>query len=277
MYEILSRHDLAPGIHRFDIAAPGVARKAQPGQFVIIMVDERGERIPLTIAGWDHDRGSVSIVFNTVGTTTRKLADLQAGDSILSFSGPLGLPAEIEKFGTVVAVSVGYSVVTNLPVVRALKEAGNRVVSIIRAPGSDSLFGQEALQEVSDRLIVVTGDGSYGECGFITEPLEEVLQHESVDRVVTVGPVCVMKLVAATTRPHGVATVASLNPIMVDGTGMCGCCRVTVAGETRFACVDGPEFDAHDVDWNSLLARRCTYASTEQARARYRCLDCAQW
>ena len=277
MYEILSRHDLAPGIHQFDIAAPSVARKAQPGQFVIIMVDERGERIPLTIADWDRDRGSVSIVFNTVGTTTRKLTDLQAGDSILSFSGPLGLPAEIDKFGTVVTITVGYSVVTNLPVTRALQKAGNRVVSIIRAPSNDSLFGQAALQEISDRLIVVTGDGSYGECGFITEPLEEVLQNESVDRVLTIGPVCVMKLVAAATRPHGVKTVASLNPIMVDGTGMCGCCRVTIAGETRFACVDGPEFDAHDVDWNSLLARRCTYASTEQTWARYRCLDCAQW
>ncbi len=277
MYEILSRHDLAPDIHRFDIAAPSIARKAQPGQFVIIIVDERGERIPLTIADWDRDRGSVSIVFNTVGTTTRKLAELQAGDSILSFSGPLGLPAEIEKFGTVVAVTVGYSVVTNLPVTRALKEAGNRVVSITRAPSEDSLFGQEALQNTSDQLIVVTGDGSYGECGFITEPLEEVLQGEPVDRVLTIGPVCVMKLVAATTRPHGVKTVASLNPIMVDGTGMCGCCRVTIAGETRFACVDGPEFDAHQVDWNSLLARRCTYASTEQTWARYRCLDCAQW
>ncbi len=178
MYEILSRHDLAPGIHRFDIAAPSVARKAQPGQFAIIMVDERGERIPLTIAGWDRDRGSVSIVVSAVGTTTRKLADLQAGDSILSFSGPLGLPTEVDKFGTVIAVTVGYSVVTNLPVASALKKAGNRLVSIIRAPSKDSLFGQEALQEVSDQLIVVTGDGSSGECGFITEPLEEVLQDE---------------------------------------------------------------------------------------------------
>ena len=277
MYEILARNGLAPGIHRFDIAAPNVARKAKPGQFVIIMVDDHGERIPLTIAGWDRERGSVSIVFNTVGTTTRKLAALSAGDSILSFSGPLGMPAEIDNFGTVVSVNVGYSIVTNLPVIRALKEAGNRIISIIHAPDSSSLFGREPLEEICDKVIVVTGDGSQGECGFITGPLEEVLQNESVDRALTIGPVCVMKLVATTTHRHGIKTIASLNPIMVDGTGMCGCCRVTIAGETKFACVDGPEFDAHDVDWNSLLARRCTYASTEQSRARYRCVDCAQW
>ncbi len=277
MYEILARQDLAPNIHQFDIKAPKVARKAQAGQFIILMVDEKGERIPLTIADWDRDRGSVTIVFNEVGRTTQKLADVQAGDSILSFVGPLGLPAEVEKFGTVVTVTVGYSVATIFPVVRALKEAGNTIISIVRAPTSDSIFGQERLGSVSDRLIVVTGDGSLGECGFVIDPLEKVLDETEVARAITIGPVCVMKLVASTTRSHGVKTIASLNPIMVDGTGMCGCCRVTVGGKTMFACVDGPEFDAHEVDWNSLLARRCTYASTEETWARYRCLDCAQW
>lgn len=277
MYQIVAREDLAPGIHRCQVAAPAVARKAQPGQFVIIMVDEKGERIPLTIAGWDREKGTLSLVFSEVGTTTRKLAGLQAGDAIFSLTGPLGLPAEVDRFGTVVMVTVGYSVATSVPVVRALKEAGNRIISIMRAPSADSLFGQEGLGSLSDELIVVTGDGSYGECGFVTEPLEKLLQSQQVDRVLTIGPVCVMRLVASSTRPFGVKTIASLNPIMVDGTGMCGCCRVTVGGETRFACVDGPEFDAHQVDWDSLLARRCTYASSETSWARYRCLDCAQW
>ncbi len=279
MYRILSRQDLAPNIHRFEIEAPATARKAKAGQFVIVMVDEKGERIPLTIADWDTERGSVSIVFNEVGRTTRKLAQLQAGDTILSFSGPLGLPAEIDKFGRVVTVTAGYSVVTIVPVVRALKAAGNTVTSIMRAPSADSIFGQKELGAVADELIVVTGDGSYGEAGFIIEPLQEILAAGRVDRVITVGPVCVMKLVASATRPYNVKTIASLNPIMVDGTGMCGCCRVSIGGETKFACVDGPEFDAHLVDWNSLMARRCTYASTDSEHlwARYRCLDCAQW
>ena len=277
MYEILSRKDLAPAIHQFEIAAPKVAAKAQPGQFIILMVDEKGERIPLTIAGWDREKGSVSIVFQEVGATTHKLAGLKAGEAISSFVGPLGLPAEIDRFGTVVSVTAGYSVLTSVPVLQALKDAGNKIISIMRAPTGDTIFGEERQRSLADRLIVVTGDGSLGECGFVIEPLEEVLRAETVDRIIVIGPVCVMRLVAASTRPHGIKTIASLNPIMVDGTGMCGCCRVTVGGETRFACVDGPEFDAHEVDWNSLLARRCTYASTEQTLARYRCLDCAQW
>ena len=277
MYQILSRQNLAPNIHQFEIAAPKIARKARPGQFVILMVDEKGERIPLTIAGWDREKGSVTIVFNEVGTTTHKLADLQAGEAVFSFAGPLGLPAEIDNFGTVITVTVGYSVATIVPVVNALKEAGNRVIAIMRAPTSDTIFGEERLGNITDRLVVVTGDASLDGSGFVLKPLEEILKSESVDRVITIGPVCVMRLVAATTRPYGVKTIASLNPIMVDGTGMCGCCRVTVGGETRFACVDGPEFDAHEVDWQSLMARRCTYASTEQTLARYRCLDCAQW
>ncbi len=277
MYQILSRQTLAPNIHQFEIAAPKIARKALPGQFVILMVDEKGERIPLTIAGWDREKGSITIVFNEVGTTTHKLADLQAGEAIFSFTGPLGVPAEIDNYGTVITVTVGYSVATIVPVVNALKEAGNRVIAIMRAPTSDTIFGEERLGSITDRLVVVTGDASLDGSGFVIKPLEEILKNESVDRVITIGPVCVMRLVAATTRPYGIKTITSLNPIMVDGTGMCGCCRVSVGNETKFACVDGPEFDAHEVDWNSLLARRCTYASTEHTLVRYRCLDCAQW
>ena len=277
MYKILLRQDLAPNIHLFKIAAPAVAKKAQAGQFVIIRVDERGERIPLTIADWDRNEGSITIVFNEVGKTTGKLAALQEGDSIANFVGPLGLPAHIEKFGTVVCVVAGYSVATIVPVVRALQEAGNEVISMIRAPSKETLFGEERLGEFSNQLIVVTGDGSYGIEGFILEPLKETLQKESIDRVVTVGPACVMRLVAATTRPFGVKTIAHLNPIMVDGTGMCGCCRVMVGDTTKFACVDGPEFDAHEVDWNWLLARRCTYSGADTPMLQYQCRFCAQW
>ena len=279
LYRILARQDLASSIHLFRIEAPAIARKAQPGQFVILMVDEQGERIPLTIADWDREEGSVTIIFNEVGTTTHKLAALQAGESIFSFTGPLGLPAEIEKFGTIVCVVAGYSVATIVPIVRALKEKGNKVISIIRAPTKEELFGDERLGSLSDRLIIVTGDSSLEFQGFVLEPLKDVLENEKVDRAITIGPVCMMKLVSSTTRSSGIKTIASLNPIMVDGTGMCGCCRVTVGGETKFACVDGPEFDAHEVDWNELMARRCTYDSTDESQPflRYRCLDCAQW
>ena len=277
MYKILLRQDLAPNIHLFKIEAPGIAKKAQAGQFVMLRVDEKGERIPLTIADWDREEGSITVVFNEVGKTTRKLAVLKEGDFITNFVGPLGLRAHIEKFGTVVCVVGGYSVATILPVVRALKEAGNKVISIIRAPNKETIFGEKRLGSFSDQLTIVTGDISFDYDGFIIEPLRKVLENEKTDLVIIVGPTCVMKLVAAITKPFGVKTIASLNPIMVDGTGMCGCCRVTVGNKTRFACVDGPEFDAHEVDWYSLMARRCTYSGDMQSRLQYQCRNCAQW
>jgi len=277
LYKILLRQDLAPNIHLFKIEAPSIAKKAQAGQFVIVRVDEKGERIPLTIADWNRDEGSITVVFNKVGKTTSKLAMLKEGDFITNFVGPLGLPAHIEKFGTVVCVVGGYSVATIVPVVRALKEAGNTIISIIRAPNRETLFGEKQLGSLSNELIIVTGDISFGHDGFIIEPLKEVLNNKKVDLVITVGPTCVMKLVAAISKPFGVKTIASLNPIMVDGTGMCGCCRVTVGNTTRFACVDGPAFDAHEVDWYSLMARRCTYSGDMQPRLQYQCRNCAQW
>lgn len=277
MYKILLREDLVPNIHRFRIAAPSVARKAQAGQFIIVRVDEKGERIPLTIADWDREEGSITVVFNEVGKTTRKLAALKEGDFIANVVGPLGLPAHVEKFGTVVCVAAGYAVATIVPIARALKEAGNKIVSIIRAPTKETLFGEERLGGFSDKLVIVTGDGSYDCEGFVLEPLKEILENEKVDRVFTIGPACVMRLVAATTRPFKVKTLASLNPIMVDGTGMCGCCRVMVGGTTKFACVDGPEFDAHETDWNWLMARRCTYSSPTDSVLQYQCRFCAQW
>jgi NAD(P)H-flavin reductase len=265
VYEILLRDDLAPQIHLFKLNAPTVARKAQAGQFVIIRIDEQGERIPLTIADWNRDEGSVSVVFMEVGTTTHKLALLKAGDSIANFIGPLGLPTHIEKFGTVVCVAGGFAVATIFPIARALRKAGNRVISIMGARTKNLIFWEEALASVSDRLIVTTDDGSYGRKGLVTEPLKELLEAGGIDRVIAIGPSIMMKFAAKTTEPFGIKTIVSLNPIMVDGTGMCGCCRVSVDGQTRFTCVDGPDFDGHKVDWDLLLARQKIYLDEEKS------------
>lgn len=265
MYKILEREDLAPGIHLFRIEAPAVAKKAQAGQFVVVRIDERGERIPLTIADWDKDAGTVTIVFMEVGATTARLATLKKGEAIADFVGPLGVPAEVENFGTVLCVAGGVGTAVVAPIARALKNAGNRVISILGARTKDLVFWEEVLGGASDQLIVTTDDGSYGRKGVVTEPLKEILDSgEKVDRVVAIGPVVMMKFCSFTTAPFGVKTVVSLNPIMVDGTGMCGCCRVSVGGETKFACVDGPDFDGHKVDWDLLAARQRIYLDEEK-------------
>ena len=265
MYQILLREDLVPNIHLLKIAAARIAKKAQPGQFVMLRVDERGERIPLTIADWDEKEGSVTIVFMEVGTTTHQLALLKPGDFIENFVGPLGLPTHIEKFGTVVCVAGGFAVATIMPIARAMKEKGNKVISIMGARNKDLIFWEDELRNVSDQLIVATDDGSYGRKGLVTEPLKELLESgEKIDRVIAIGPSIMMKFSAKTTEPFGVKTIVSLNPIMVDGTGMCGCCRVSIAGETKFACVDGPDFDGHQVDWDLLFARQRTYLNEEK-------------
>jgi len=265
VYEILLKQDLVPDIHLLKIAASNVAKKAQPGQFVIIRIDERGERIPLTIADWDREEGSVTIVFMEVGTTTHRLALLEAGDSIADFIGPLGLPTHIEKFGTVVCVAGGFAVATMVPIARALKMKGNKVISIMGARSKSLLFWEYELGSVSDQLIVTTDDGSYARKGVVTEPLKELLEGgERIDRVIAIGPSIMMKFCAKTTEPFGVKTIVSLNPIMVDGTGMCGCCRVSVGGVTKFTCVDGPDFDGHQVDWDLLFARQRIYLDEEK-------------
>ncbi len=265
MYKILLKQDLVPGIHLFKVAAPNVARKARPGQFVIVKIDERGERIPLTIADWDDKEGSVTIVFMEVGTTTAKLALLGAGDSLANFVGPLGVPTRIEKFGTVLCVAGGVGVAPITPITRALKEAGNRIISILGARSQDLLFWEDELRRQSDQMIVTTDDGSYGRKGVVTEPLKELLESEpKVDLVIAIGPAIMMKFCAQTTKPFGVKTIVSLNSIMVDGTGMCGCCRVSVGGVTKFTCVDGPDFDGHQVDWDLLLARQRIYLDEEK-------------
>ncbi len=265
MYPILFRQDLAPKIHLFRIGAPAVARKARAGQFVVVRIDEKGERIPLTIADWDEKEGSVTIVFMEVGTSTSHLAKLKAGDSITNFVGPLGLPTHIEKFGTVVCVGGGVGVAPIFPVARALKQAGNKVISIIGSRCQEILFWDDKLRTVSDELIVTTDDGSCGIKGVVTVPLKELLEADkNIDRVIAIGPAVMMKFCSWTTQPFGVKTVVSLNSIMVDGTGMCGSCRVSVGGITKFACVDGPEFDGHQVDWNLLAARQRMYVEEEK-------------
>ncbi len=264
MYRILDREDLTSEIHLLKIEAPGVARKAQAGQFIIVRVDEKGERIPLTIADWDREEGNVTIVFMEVGTSTRKLASLNIGDSVVDFVGPLGRPTEIEQFGTVVCVAGGFAIATIMPIARAMRKAGNRVISIMGFRTKNLVFWQERLGSVSDELIVTTDDGSYKRKGLVTEPLKELLQETRIERVIAIGPTVMMKFCSLTTKPFGVKTIVSLNPIMVDGTGMCGCCRVLVGGETKFACVDGPDFDGHEVDWDLLVKRQRTYLDEEK-------------
>jgi len=265
LYKILVREDLVPGIHLFKVAAPAVAQKARAGQFVVVRIDEKGERIPLTIADWDKDKGTVTIVFMEVGATTARLALLKEGDAIADFVGPLGVPAEIENYGTVVCVAGGVGTAVVAPIARALKNAGNRIFTILGTRSKDLLFWEDVLKGVSDQMIVTTDDGSYGRKGVVTGPLKELLESgEKIDRVVAIGPVVMMKFCSLTTAPSGVRTIVSLNPIMVDGTGMCGCCRVSVGGETKFACVDGPDFDGHKVDWDLLAARQRIYIDEEK-------------
>jgi ferredoxin--NADP+ reductase len=265
LYRILTAKTLVPNIHLFKFNAPRIARKAKAGQFVVLMIDERGERIPLTVADSNAKDGTLTIVFMEVGKTTKELGLRKTGDSIMSLTGPLGLPTEVEKFGTVVCVAGGFAVAPITPIARAMKQAGNKVISIQGARCKDLLFWEDELKSVSDRLIVTTDDGTYGRKGLVTEPLKELLESkEKIDRVIAIGPSVMMKFCAQTTKPFGVKTIVSLNPIMVDGTGMCGCCRVVVGGETKFACVDGPDFDGHQVDWDLLAARQRTYLPEEK-------------
>ncbi len=264
MYRIIVKERLAENIHLLEVEAPEVAKKAQPGQFVVVRVDEEGERIPLTIADWDEEKGSMTIIFLEVGTTTRKLACLNAGDSILNFVGPLGRPTEIDRFGTVVCIAGGVGAASLFPVSRSLKAYGNEVITIMGARTKQLIFWEERLRSISHRLIITTDDGSYGRKGVVTEPLKELLEARKVDRVIAIGPAVMMKFCCLTTKPFGVNTIVSLNPIMVDGTGMCGCCRVAVGGETKFACVDGPDFEGHKVDWDLLMKRQRAYLEEER-------------
>ena len=265
MYEILAKESLAPVIKLMVIAAPDVARKAKAGQFVIVRPSEEGERIPLTIADRDPGKGTITIVFQEVGKTTMLLGTLEVDDRLASLTGPLGNPTETDHYGTVVCVGGGVGIACIYPVTRALKEAGNHTISIIGARTKELLIWEDRIHSVSDEVIVCTDDGSYGRKALVTEPLKELLEErDDVERVWAIGPAIMMKFCSLTTKPFGVKTIVSLNSIMVDGTGMCGSCRVEVGGETKFACVHGPEFDGHQVDWDLLLARLRIYLDEEK-------------
>ena len=264
MFRIVKKEELTEVTTLMEVEAPRVARSIKPGQFVIVQPKERGERIPLTMVEADPDRGTVTIVFQVVGKTTTELNTMVEGDHIAHFVGPLGLPTPIEKLGTVVMVGGGLGVAPIYPKVRAYKQAGNEVIAIIGARTKDLLILEKEMLDCCDELIVCTDDGSYGEKGFVTAPMERILKERKVDMVEIIGPVPLMKFGSQITKKYGVRTLVSLNPIMVDGTGMCGACRVTVGGETKFACVDGPDFDAHEVDFDELMARLKTYTDMEQ-------------
>jgi NAD(P)H-flavin reductase len=272
-FKILKKHELVPTIFLMEISAPRIAKKAQPGQFVILRIDEKGERIPLTIADFDRENGNITMIFQTVGKTTMHLSSLKAGDELQDFIGPLGNPAHIEKYGTVILVGGGVGVAPIFPQARAFKEAGNKVISIIGARSANLLLWEDRMREVSDDLHITTDDGTKGHHGFVTDIVKKLLEGGAkVDRVVAIGPPVMMRAVAGVTRPFNVKTIVSLNSIMVDGTGMCGACRVLVGNETKFACVDGPEFDAHLVDFTLLMNRLAIYQPEEKlALEKYKC------
>ncbi|MEM2266034.1 MAG: sulfide/dihydroorotate dehydrogenase-like FAD/NAD-binding protein [Hadesarchaea archaeon] len=265
MFKILSKEFLCSAVAKFEIEAPLIARKARPGQFVIIRIDEKGERIPLTLNDWSQEKGTITLVALEAGATTKRLLSLREGDYLMDVVGPLGKPAEIRKYGKVACVGGGVGIACVYPEVRAFKEAGNYVISIIGARTRELLIFEEEIRKFSNELYVTTDDGSYGQKGLVSDALRELIEGgKELDLVLAVGPVPMMKAVADVTRPYGIKTVASLNPIMVDGTGMCGCCRVEVGGKTKFACVDGPEFDAHQVDFDLLAARNRRYLEEER-------------
>jgi len=267
MVTVLRKESLAPTVKRLELDAPEVARKAQPGQFVIVRVVEDGERIPLTIADFSRAKGTITIIVQEIGASTKRIGAMEQGQSLAGVAGPLGVPTHIKKEGTVVCVGGGVGIACVYPIARGYKEAGNRLISIIGARSKELLIYEKEMGAISDELIVTTDDGSHGRKGLVTERLQELIDRgEKIALVFCVGPTIMMRFVAETTRPHKIPTWASLNPIMVDGTGMCGGCRVSVGGQTKFACVDGPDFDAHLVDFKELMARQRTYHKEEQCR-----------
>ena len=265
MYQIVNKKVLNPTVVMMDILAPFVAAKAEAGQFIILRVDDRGERIPLTVAGYDRAGGTVKIIFQVVGATTKALAALEAGDSIRDFVGPLGVPTKTEGLRKVCVVGGGVGCAIALPVAQKLHDMGCEVHSIIGFRSKDFLILEEEFSACSDRLTIMTDDGSYGRRGVVTAPLKEAIEGgEGYDEVIAIGPLIMMKFVVATTKPLGVKTTVSMNPIMIDGTGMCGGCRLTVGGKTRFACVDGPDFDGFEVDFDEAMARAGMYRDFER-------------
>lgn len=264
MHKIVEARFLAPDVKLLRIEAPFIARKQKAGQFVILRVHDRGERIPLTIAGADTKDHTVTVIVQGVGKTTRMLNSLNTGDSICDIVGPLGMPSEIEKFGTTVVIGGGLGTAIAYPTARALREAGNHVIGIVGARSKNLVILEEEMRSICNELFIMTDDGSYVEKGFVTDKLKALITSgRKIDYVLAIGPIPMMRAVAETTRPHGIKTMVSLNPVMVDGTGMCGGCRVVVDNKSKFACVDGPEFDAHKVDFAVLASRNSMYRDAE--------------
>ncbi len=266
-YKILDKIELCPNQYELKIDAPYVTRNAQAGQFIIFRVEEQGERVPLTIADVDREKGILTVVFMAVGYTTKKLAMLEIGDEILDVVGPLGRPTEVQKYGTVVCVAGGYGAAPCYLISKAFHDAGNKVHMVMGARNKDLLFWQDKMATACSELHIATDDGSLGHKGFTTEVLAEIMQKEKVDYVIAVGPMPMMRAVANLTKDKGIKTEASMNPIMIDGTGMCGACRVTVGGEVKFACIDGPDFDAHKIDFDEVINRTKIYKDEERRRS----------
>lgn len=265
MNEILENSLLAENINRYLISAPHIARRRKAGQFVIVRIDEQGERIPLTIADADPEQGTITLVVQAVGKSTTQLSRLAPGDTLLDVVGPLGAPTHIENYGTAVVIGGGIGIAPAHPIAQALKQAGNTVIAILGARNQSLLVMEAEMHRASDEVLICTDDGSYGQKGFVTDVLTGLITAgRSIDHIFAIGPVIMMKFVSKLTKEHHIPTTVSLNPIMVDGTGMCGGCRVTVDGKTRFACVEGPEFDGHLVDFDELMKRQAFYKEQEQ-------------
>ena len=265
MNKIVGKEHFSENVVKFEVEAPLIAKSRKAGHFVIVRVGEKGERIPLTIADADVEKGTITLVAQKIGVSTTRLCALNVGDEITDVVGPLGKATHIEKFGTVVCAGGGVGVAPLLPIVKSLKAAGNKVVTVLAARNKDLIILEKEMREFSDEVIIMTDDGSAGKKGLVTQGVEEVINREKVDLCVTIGPAIMMKFVSLLTKKYNLPTVASLNTIMVDGTGMCGACRLTVDGKTKFVCVDGPEFDAHQVDFDEMLMRMGAYREIEQA------------
>lgn len=264
MNQVVSKEYFSENVVKLEIKAPRIAKSRKAGHFVMVRVGGEGERIPLTISSANIEKGTITLVIQKVGVTSRKLAELNEGDFVTDLVGPLGQATHVEKVGTVLACGGGVGVAPLLPIVEAFKKAGNRVVTVIAARSKDLIILEDQMRQWSDDLIIMTDDGSYGQKGLVTQGMEQVIAREKVDLSVVIGPAIMMKFASLTTKKHNIHTIASLNTIMVDGTGMCGACRVSVGGKTKFVCVDGPEFDAHQVDFDEMLLRLGGYKELEK-------------
>ncbi|MDH6303558.1 ferredoxin--NADP+ reductase [Parabacteroides sp. PF5-5] len=264
MNKIVSKEYFSPQVVKLEVEAPLIARSRKAGHFVIVKVGKKGERIPLTIAGADTEKGTITLVIQAVGNSSKKICELNVGDEITDLVGPLGQATHIEKVGTVICAGGGVGVAPLLPIVEAFHKAGNRVIVVLAARTKDLVILEDQMKANSDEVVIMTDDGSYGTKGLVTNGIENIINREKVDLCVTIGPAIMMKFVSALTKKYEIPTVASLNTIMVDGTGMCGACRITVGGKTKFVCVDGPEFDAHQVDFDEMLMRLSAYKEVEK-------------